>query len=77
MLCPFLLYSKVTQSYIIFDVIFHHGLSQEIGYCSLQWDLMTSFLLTPNSQSIPFSPISPLVTTDLLSKSVSLFLFCR
>ena len=38
MLCQFLLYSKVTQSYIytfFFYVIFHHDLSQEIGYHSL------------------------------------------
>ena len=34
-------------------------------------------LLTPNSQSIPLSPTSPLATTSLLSMSVRLFLFCR
>ena len=31
----------------------------------------------PNPQSIPPSHLSPLVTTALFSKSVSLFLFCR
>ena len=37
-LCQFLLYSRVTQSYInthSLNTIFHHGLSQEIGYSSL------------------------------------------
>ena len=41
MLCQLLLYSKVTQSYICIHIhsfshtIFHHFLSQEIGYSSL------------------------------------------
>ena len=39
MLCQFLLYSKVTQSYIYIHsfphIIFHHVLSQEIGYSFL------------------------------------------
>ena len=38
-MCQFLLYSKVTQSYIctyiLFDMIFHHDLSQETGYSCL------------------------------------------
>ena len=34
MLYQFLLYSKVTQLYIYIYIIFHHGLSREIGYCS-------------------------------------------
>ena len=36
MLCYFLLCSKVTQLYaFLFDVLFHYGLSQEIGSSSL------------------------------------------
>ena len=39
MLCPSLLYSKVTQFYTyrhsFFNILFHYGLSQEIGYSSL------------------------------------------
>ena len=34
-------------------------------------------MLTPNSQSIPPLPYSFLVTLSSLSKSVSLFLFCK
>ena len=35
------------------------------------------YVLTPNSQSIPHPPPSPLAITSLFSMSVSLFLFCR
>ena len=67
MLCRFLLYSKVTQSYIhkhsLSDTIFHHGLSQETGYsflcCTIGSDCLSilnvivCIWLTPNSPSIP------------------------
>ena len=39
-MCQFLLYNKVTQSFNLsfyFYVIFHHDLSQEIGYSSLHY----------------------------------------
>ena len=85
MLCQFLLYSKMTQSFIciytqfthtytiFFYIIFHHGLSQEIGYsflCSSRTLLLihskfnSLHLLTPNSQSIPLPPPSPLATAS-------------
>ena len=41
MLFQFLLYRRVTQSYIYIHsvsyIIFHHGLSQETGYSSLHY----------------------------------------
>ena len=66
----FLLYSKVTQSYICIHffshIVFHHGLSQETGYSSLCYtvgphcltilDVIVLHLPTSNSQSIPLPP---------------------
>ena len=66
MLCQFLLYSKVTQSYICIhffsSIIFHHGLSQETGYSFLCYgvglqtlfsskDLVILFLVLDTSPS--------------------------
>ena len=75
-LCHFLLSEKwlgCTCKYILFYVLFHHSLSQEIGYSSLCCNSRTSLLfhskgnslhlLTPNSQFIlllpPPSPWQP------------------
>ena len=50
MLCQFLLYSKVTQLYvyILFNILFHYGLSQEIGYSSLCYTVGLCCLLILN-----------------------------
>ena len=41
MLCQLLLYSEVTQLYIyiyiVFHILFHYGLSQDIEYSSLHY----------------------------------------
>ena len=91
MLLQFLLYSKVTQSYIYIHsfchTVFHYVLSQEIGYSSLCYTVgphclsiskcNSLHLLTLNSQSIPLPPPAPLATTCLFSMSMSLLLFCK
>ena len=73
-----------THIYVLFHVVFHYGLSQDIDYCSLCYTagpcslcIIYNNLLTPNSQSFPFSISLPLATSGLFSVSVSLFLFCR
>ena len=73
--CQFLLYSKMTQSCIYTHThsfsytIFHHGLSQMIGYSSsIQYSRIlfihskcnSLHLPTPNSSSNPLLPLSPL-----------------
>ena len=64
MLCQFLLYSKVTQSYIYIHsyshITSHHGLSPEIGYSSLCCTVGPHCLsiLIPNSQFLPL-PFPP------------------
>ena len=92
MLYQFLLYSKVTQSYIYVHSFLYYFPSwsiPEIGYSSLCYTLRPCLsifihskcnslhLLALNSQSIPLPPPSPLATTSLFSMSVGLFLFCR
>ena len=72
MLCQFLLYSKVMQSYIYMHslsyIIFHNNLSQETGYSSLCYTSLlihskcnSLHLLTPNSPSILLPPPPPRV----------------
>ena len=73
--------------YILFQIFFHYGLSQNIVYSSLCYTLGPCCLSilyiivcicpsqTPNP-SLPHAP-SPLATTSPFSMSVSLFLFCR
>ena len=86
MLCHFLLYSTATQSYIhtytpthsFSLIIFHHGLSQEIGYSSWCWTVGPHCLSilkgivciyqpqTPHpSHSLPISPWQPQVCSPL------------
>ena len=100
MLCQFLLYSKVTQSYIhtyiyIYIYIYTFFFSYYLPSCSnsrdwIQFPVLysrTSLLIhskcntlhlqTPNSQSLPSSPLSPLAATSLFSVSMNLFLCCR
>jgi len=87
MLCQFLLYRKVTQSYIILFLI-----SSLIMFYPKSLDTVTVlysrtlliyskcnglYLLTPNFQCIPLPSPSSLTTTSLFSMSVNLFLFCR
>ena len=59
MLCQSLLYSKVTQFYTyihsLFNILFHYGLSQEIGYSSLCYGCASFFLVSA------FSPITLLL----------------
>ena len=86
MLCQFLLYSKVTPSYIhkhfflIPSTIMFYPKETGSILCAVQQDLvaypfaMSQFAsLTPNSPFIPLSPPSPLATTSLffMSESVS------
>ena len=77
-----------TCIYILFltsSSIMFHRKWPNIGPCALQRTSLlipskcnSLHLLTPNYQSIPLSPFSsPLATTSLFSKSISLFLFCR
>ena len=83
--CPFLLYSKVTQLYIstfFFSSVFYHVLSQVLGYgclCSTSEPHCPSILNIELASTNPKLPTnsSPLATTSLFSMSVSLFLFCR
>ena len=88
MLCQFLLYNKGAQAYIyihsFYHTIFHHGLSQEIGYSSLYYRVGPHCLsilnvivasTNPNSQSILLPHPSPLASTSLFSISLSSFLF--
>ena len=72
---------------ILFLILFHYGLSQDIESSSLCYTvgpccLSILYILvcicysqTPNLSL--FYPSSPLATTSLISVSVSLFLFCR
>ena len=87
----FMLYSIVTQSYIYIHCFFSYCLpSLPIPRDWTQFPVLYSrtslpihskcnslHLPTPNSPSIPLPLHSPLATTSLFSKSVSLFLFCR
>ena len=89
-LCQFLLYSIVTQSYIyihfflLFSSIMFYPKRFDIvpvlyNRASLlnhsKWNNFAS--INPNSPSIPPLPHSPLAPTSLFSMSMSLFLFCR
>ena len=86
MLCRSLLYSRVTQFYTyirsFLNILFHYGLSQEIGYSSLCYTVRPCCLSILNvivciyQPQIP-SPFlslhpSPLATASLISTSVSL-----
>ena len=60
---------SVIHIYILFHILFHYGLSQDIEYSSLCYTVGTLFihsiynslhLLNPNSQSILPSPLLPL-----------------
>ena len=89
MLYQFLLYGKVTQSfihiYILFLILFSimvYLRRVDIASCAAQQDLLfihskcnSLHLLAPNSQSIPLSVFSLLATTSLFSMPVSLLLF--
>ena len=91
MLCQSLLYSKVTQFYTyihsFFNILFHYGLSQEIGYSSLYYTVgrcclsiltVIVWVYQPQIPSPSLSlPPAPLATTSMISMSVSLFLFHR
>ena len=70
---------SVIHIYILFYILFHYGLSQDVEYSSLYYTVGPAVIqsifnslhvLTPNSQSIP-DP-TPLATTSLFSMSVSL-----
>ena len=82
------LYSKVTQFYTqaLFKMIFHYGLSQEIGHSYLCYTVgpclsflnVTVCIYQPQISSLSLSlPFPTLATTSLISTSVSLFLFGR
>ena len=85
MLCQFWLYNKVTLSNIytyihsFFNIIFHHGLSQEIGYSSLCYIVeycclsMLNVIVCIYYQTLsPFHSLpSFLATTSLFSMSES------
>ena len=88
--CQFLLYSKVTQSYIYIHsflkcINFHHGLSQELGYSSLCYTVRSQCLSILNVQFASTSPKLPSPSHSLLfcvnHRSVlyvvPLCLFCR
>ena len=71
-----------THRHTLFShTIFHHVLSQEIGYNRTSWLIHSKcnslHLPTPNALSIPFPPLSPLATTSLFSMSVSAILISK
>ena len=82
-LCQFVLYCKVTKSYICVCVCipltFHHGLSQEIGYTSLQHAVGPHCLFNLNVKVCIYQPQTPspfpLVITSLFSMSEVCFCF--
>ena len=88
MLCQFQVYSKVNWLYIhptsiLFQILFHFERILNIVPCAIQWDLVDLFYIQ-NCVSVnlklliyPFPRLSPLVTINLFSMSVSLFLFCN
>ena len=55
-LCHFLLHSKVTQS--LSHIIFHHGLSQEIGYSSLRYTVYGDWMNTLSDLTSNDSPMT-------------------
>ena len=65
------------MTYILFHILFHYGLSQDIEYSFL------NCAVGPCCLSILYvivylpHPASPLVTINLFSMSVSLCLFCK
>ena len=73
--------------YILFLVLFHYRLLQDIEYSSLCYTVGPCCLsilyiyycvyFNPKFLIYPFLPLSPLVTISLFSMSVSLFLFCK
>ena len=72
--------------YILFQILFHYSLLQDIEYSSLCYAVEPSCLsilylvvcISVNSKLLIYpSPPSSLVTINLFSMSVSLFLFCK
>ena len=71
-----------TYIYILFHILFHYDLSEDIEYISKTLLFIHPIynilpLLIPNSHSFPPLDPFPLATTSLFSISVSLFLFHR
>ena len=72
-------------THILFQVIFHYTLLQDIEYSSLCYTMGPYWLsslyivvcICYSETSILSLPPSPLVTVSLLSMSVCLFLFCK
>ena len=75
--------------HILFQILFHYRLLQDIEYssCAISRLLLFIYFIYSSVYSIyrinlkfpiyPSPPLSPLVAISLFSMSVSLFLFCK
>ena len=77
---------SVLHTCILFHILFHYGLSHVTEYSSLYYPVGPCFLsilyilvyiANHKYLSIPPTPLFPLITRGLFSRSMNLFLFCK
>ena len=73
---------SVLYIYIIFQITFHYNKILNIVPRAIQQDFViylffTEWFVSANPKLLNYSPLSPLITVNLFSMSVSLFLFCK